>query len=102
MGSPIGPDLAPGMVTLKEHEHPVRGLKDLEWLRKKQDSWNPRGVTLQNRIISAALRFGAVAGLRFIVFRFYPGRHGRVFFAGSCVDALAGNAIEKFPHSGKV
>src|ERR1700687_1600494 len=102
MASPVGPDLAPGMVALEEHEYAIRGLEDLKRLRKKQDSWNPGRIAFQNRIIPAALRFGTVAWLRFIVFRFCPGRHGRVIFARSGVDTLAGDIGKKFPHSGQV
>ncbi len=99
MASPVGPDLAPFMLALEEHESSFRRLKNFKRLRKKQDAWNPGRIAFQDRIVPAGLRFGAVAGFCHLVFRFCPRGHGRSVLAWRCIDTLAGEAQKKFPHS---
>src|SRR5579872_6574409 len=69
MAAPVGPDLAPLVFALKKHESPLGRLKNFKGLGEKQNARNSRGIALENRIVSAGLRLGAVPGLGRVVAR---------------------------------
>src|SRR5580700_1224750 len=50
-GSPVGPDRAPDVVLLKEHQHPAGNLDDLEWIGKSEKPRRACWVTAQNWIV---------------------------------------------------
>src|ERR1700722_10455384 len=101
MASPVGPDLAPFVLALEEHESSFRRLENFKWLRKKQNARDSGWIAFQNGVVSTGLCFGTVARLCFRIFRFCPRSHWRGVFAGCRVDSLAGDAHEKFPHAGR-
>ncbi len=95
---PSCPDSPPFVNALKNMKTSVRRLKISNGCGKK----NARilRIALQDGIVAVGLRFRRSCRLRHSVP--WPRRSSEDAPAGSRVDALPGNAREKFPHAGEV
>src|SRR5467141_1795412 len=83
---PVGPDGAPNVELLEEHEHPARNLNDLHGVGKDQKLWRTARLAMQGcAIFRASDGPGSHQGLGGIELRLPPRRQRR---ANSIVDAI--------------